>query len=132
MIANQDTAPALLEVKRVSKSFGLGPLRQVVIEDCSFTPEPGRITVLIGPSGCGKSTLINMLAGYETPDAGEILLFGKPIRGSGADRLVVFQETALFPWMTTYENIIYGPKVQRVRPRAEIQAEAEQIGRAHV
>lgn len=127
MVVSQDTAPALLEVKRVSKSFGLGPLRQVVIEDCSFTPEPGRITVLIGPSGCGKSTLINMLAGYETADAGELLLFGEPIRGPSADRLVVFQETALFPWMTTYENIIYGPKVQRVRPRAEIQTEAERL-----
>ena len=127
MAVGPETASALLEVKRVAKSFGSGPLRQVVIADCSFAAEPGRITVLIGPSGCGKSTLINLIAGYETPDRGEILLSGQPIRGSGADRLVVFQETALFPWMTTYENIVYGPKVQRVRRREEIRAEAERL-----
>jgi NitT/TauT family transport system ATP-binding protein len=60
----QDAA-TLLEVRGISKSFGIGPLRQLVLEDCSFTLETGRLTVLIGPSGCGKSTLVNILAGYE-------------------------------------------------------------------
>ena len=114
-------SPPLLEVRNVSKSFGVGPLRQLVLDDCSFTPEAGRLTVLIGPSGCGKSTLVNVLAGYETVDAGEVLLLGRPVRGPGVDRLVVFQETALFPWMTTYKNVVYGPMVQRDRPRSEIR-----------
>jgi NitT/TauT family transport system ATP-binding protein len=125
--AADKTTSDLLEVKGVTKSFGLGPLHQTVLEDCSFTLEPGRLTVLIGPSGCGKSTLINVLAGYETVDAGEVLLLGKPVRGPGADRLVVFQETALFPWMTTYRNIVYGPIVQRTQSRAEIRAQANRL-----
>ena len=65
---------ALLEVKNLTKSFGLGPLRQRVLENCSFGLQPERLTVLIGPSGCGKSTLVNILAGYEAPDAGEVKL----------------------------------------------------------
>jgi NitT/TauT family transport system ATP-binding protein len=120
-------APALLEVTDICKGFGLGPWRQVVLEGCSFTPAPGKLTVLIGPSGCGKSTLIAVLAGYESIDAGEVLLLGKPVRGPGSDRLVVFQETALFPWMTTYKNVIYGPMVQRMRSRAEIRAAANHL-----
>jgi len=120
-------AATLLEVRGVSKSFGIGPLRQLVLDDCSFTLETGRLTVLIGPSGCGKSTLVNILAGYESKDAGEVRLAGVPVRGPGIDRLVVFQETALFPWMTTYKNISYGPTVQRSRKHVEIEAEADQL-----
>lgn len=93
----------------------------------STTLEAGRLTALIGPSGCGKSTLVNILAGYESVDAGEVLLLGRPVRGPGIDRLVVFQETALFPWMTTYRNVAYGPRVQRSRPHAEIHADADRV-----
>ena len=92
-----------------------------VIEDCSMTMEPGKLTVLVGPSGCGKTTLINLMAGYETPDTGDILLDGEPVRCPGQDRLVVFQESALFPWMTTWENIIYGPKVGRTMSASETE-----------
>ena len=67
---------------------------------------------MIGPSGCGKSTLIRLLAGFERPTSGTITLDGKPVTGPGVDRLVVFQETALFPWMTTYDNIMYGPRAR--------------------
>ena len=115
---------ALLEVKNLTKSFGLGPLRQRVLENCSFGLQPERLTVLIGPSGCGKSTLVNILAGYEAPDGGEVKLFGGPVSGPSAERLVVFQETALFPWMTTFQNVIYGPLVQRSKAREEIEADA--------
>ena len=115
---------ALLEVKNLTKSFGLGPLRQRVLENCSFGLQPERLTVLIGPSGCGKSTLVNILAGYEAPDGGEVKLFGGPVSGPSAERLVVFQETALFPWMTTFQNVIYGPVVQRSKAREEIEADA--------
>ena len=115
---------ALLEVKNLTKSFGLGPLRQRVLDNCSFGLQPERLTVLIGPSGCGKSTLVNILAGYEAPDGGEVKLFGGPVSGPSAERLVVFQETALFPWMTTFQNVIYGPLVQRSKAREEIEADA--------
>jgi NitT/TauT family transport system ATP-binding protein len=92
-------------------------LHKQVLCDCSFTLEKCKLTVLIGPSGCGKSTLVNVLAGYEAPDCGKIQIDGQPVNGPGVDRLVVFQETALFPWMTTFENVSYGPRVQRKLPK---------------
>ncbi len=98
-----------------------------VISDCSFKARRGEFTVLIGPSGCGKTTLMNLMAGYLKPDRGSIELDGRRIREPGPDRLLVFQEAALFPWMTTLENVVYGPKVQRTRPLAEIRQEAANL-----
>jgi len=67
---------------------------------------------MIGPSGCGKSSIIQLIAGFEQPTSGEITMNGNPITGPGKDRLVLFQESALFPWMTTYDNIMYGPRAR--------------------
>jgi NitT/TauT family transport system ATP-binding protein len=97
-------------VTNVSKSYGIGLFEKEVVKECSLTIESGKLTVMVGPSGCGKSTLIRLLAGFERPTAGTITIDGKNVSGPGRDRLVVFQETALFPWMTTYENIMYGPR----------------------
>jgi len=102
-----------MRVENIAKTYGEGIMAKEVIKDCSFLLEKGLLTVLVGPSGCGKSTLINLLAGYERPDSGSISIDGKPVTGPGPDRLVVFQETALFPWMTTFENVAYGPKVRK-------------------
>jgi NitT/TauT family transport system ATP-binding protein len=113
-----------LRVESLSKTFGAEAARKKVLDACSFELEEAKLTVLIGPSGCGKSTLINSLAGYETPDEGSITVLGKPVIGPASDRLVVFQETALFPWMTTFQNVVYGPTVQRRRARAEIRDDA--------
>lgn len=107
-------------VSALYKSFGFGPFREKVFDGFSVNIAAGRLAVLIGPSGCGKSTLINILAGYERPDRGEVTLDGAPISGPGADRMVVFQETALFPWMTVFDNITYGPRVQRMRGQTEV------------
>jgi sulfonate transport system ATP-binding protein len=111
----------------LSKGFGKDASAHPVLEDCSFELETRKLTVLIGPSGCGKSTLINVLAGYERPDAGTVRVLGKPVSGPGSDRLVVFQESALFPWMTTLQNVAYGPLVQRRRARAEVMEEATRL-----
>ncbi len=101
-----------IQVTSVSKAYGEGLFAKQVVQDCSFTIERGKLTVMIGPSGCGKSALIRLLAGFEKPTQGTITIDGKPITGPGKDRLVVFQESALFPWMTTYENIMYGPRAR--------------------
>src|SRR5262247_2268812 len=99
-------------VQNVSKSYGADAFAKEVIRSCSFTIERGKLTVMIGPSGCGKSTLIRLIAGFERPSSGTITVDDKPVNGPGVDRLVVFQETALFPWMTTYDNIMYGPRAR--------------------
>lgn len=99
-------------VSNVSKSYGAAQFSKEVVKDCSFTIERAKLTVMIGPSGCGKSTLIRLLAGFEKPTSGSLTLNGEPINGPARDRLVLFQETALFPWMTTYDNILYGPRAR--------------------
>jgi len=106
----------------VSKVYGAGPFAKTVVENCSFTIESNKLTVMIGPSGCGKSTLIQLIAGFESPDSGEITMNGEKIIEPGKDRLVLFQESALFPWMTTYDNIMYGPRARGER----LQEAAEQ------
>lgn len=68
----------------------------------------GKITAIIGPSGCGKSTLLNMIAGFEAPTSGEILLDDRPVRGPGNSRLMMFQEHGLFPWLNVTDNVLYG------------------------
>ena len=99
-------------VSNVGKSYGVQQFSKEVVKACSFHIERGKLTVMIGPSGCGKSTLIRLLAGFETPTSGTITINGAPVTGPGRDRLVLFQETALFPWMTTYDNILYGPRAR--------------------
>jgi len=101
-----------IKVNNVSKSYGIEGFAKQVVLNCSFTIDRGKLTVMIGPSGCGKSTLIRLLAGFERPNTGTINVDDKPVTGPGVDRLVVFQETALFPWMSTYDNIMYGPRAR--------------------
>lgn len=98
-----------VRLKNVGQVYKRGDQHEIILRQCSFDVVPGKLTVLLGPSGCGKSTLIKLIAGYEKPTLGEITMDGKPIRGPGSDRTVVFQETALFPWMTLHENIMFGP-----------------------
>lgn len=106
-------APASeMTVSHVTKVYGDKQFAETVVKDASFTIDKHKLTVMIGPSGCGKSTLIRLLAGFERPTSGTITIDGKNVTGPDKDRLVVFQETALFPWMTTYENIMYGPKAR--------------------
>lgn len=119
-----DVNAAEMTISHVDKVYGEQRFATEVVKNCSFTIERGKLTVMIGPSGCGKSTLIRLLAGFEKPTSGTISIDGKKVTGPGPDRLVVFQETALYPWMSTYENIMYGPKARgqntkEMRERAE-------------
>jgi len=99
-------------VAKVSKSYGAGEFSKDVVQNCSFTIDSGKLTVMIGPSGCGKSTLIRLLAGFERATSGTITIGGRSVTGPGLDRMVVFQESALFPWMSTYDNIMFGPRAR--------------------
>jgi NitT/TauT family transport system ATP-binding protein len=117
----------------VTKAFGSSePTTKLVLEDCTFEATRGCLNVLIGPSGCGKSTIVRLIAGYEVPTAGVVTIDGEVVQGPGPDRLVVFQETALFPWMTTLDNVMFGPLVRGTMSRREAEAEAlrllDQVG----
>jgi len=122
-----DRSQATLELKNVNRGFGDDWSREEIITDFSLTVHPNELTVMVGPSGCGKSTLVNLIAGFDKPDSGEILLDDKPITGPGHDRMVVFQETALMPWQTTRANVVFGPKLRGDRSNADIEAEADQL-----
>ena len=111
-----------IQVSGVNKGYGDARFRTEVVKDCTFTIERNKLTVMIGPSGCGKSTLIRLLAGFERADSGSIMLNGAPVTGPARDRLVLFQESALFPWMTTYDNVMYGP-----RARGEVTKETTDL-----
>ena len=76
--------------------------------------QDGEIVSLIGPSGCGKSTFLRLVAGLETPDEGQITFDGKPVSGTGPERIMIFQEGALFPWLNVRDNVEFGLRVAGV------------------
>jgi len=116
----------LLKVTNVVKGFADGEDHRLALGDCSFDMSRGKLTVLMGPSGCGKTTLINLIAGHEFPDSGSIVMNGTPVTGPSSERLVVFQETTLFPWMTVHGNVVFGCKVRGLSQR-EINEKAKYI-----
>jgi nitrate/nitrite transport system ATP-binding protein len=96
---------AFLELKHVSKGFGSGPKRVEVLHDVNLRVERGEFVAIVGRSGSGKTTLISLVAGLLTPDAGSILVDGRPARGPGPERGVVFQNYSLLPWLSVVENV---------------------------
>lgn len=108
-----------LALRSISKSFkGANNKTVEVLKDISLDVSTGGFMTLLGPSGCGKSTLLNIIAGFESPTHGEVLVDGRPISAPDVDRAVVFQDVsnALFPWMNAQENVEFGPKMMHVRP----------------
>jgi NitT/TauT family transport system ATP-binding protein len=101
---------AEIELDHVSVCFRRARETIVAVQDVSLRVAPGEFVALLGPSGCGKSTLLNVLAGFRTPEAGEVRLNGKPHRAPTPLCGVVFQKHALFPWMTVIDNIAFGPR----------------------
>ena len=102
-----------ISLHNVTKSFvGQKGRTSAAISNFSLEMERGDFLCLLGPSGCGNTTVLGMLAGFEQPTAGEILLDGKPVRGPARDRGVVFQgEDSLYPWLTALDNIAFGPRM---------------------
>src|SRR5215468_4146820 len=116
----------LLSIRGVTKRFPVGDGEIEALARVDLTIARGEFVCLIGASGCGKSTLLRIVAGFEEPTSGEVTVHGRPVTGPGSDRGMVFQDYALFPWMTVRQNIGFGPR-QRGLLRSEIKAIADEF-----
>jgi NitT/TauT family transport system ATP-binding protein len=115
--------------KEVRKTFRTGAGSLTALDSFNLEIDEGQFVCILGPSGCGKSTFLRMVAGLAEPSSGTITMDGKPIHGPHPDRGLVFQEYALFPWLSVLQNVMYGPLVRGIdRKRAE-QTARQQIGR---
>src|ERR1700740_137569 len=104
-----EAATPIIEIRRVFKHYQLQDQTIHALSDASLTIAKGEFVCLIGASGCGKSTLLRIMAGFEQPTAGEALMWGKPIEAPEPSRGMVFQDYALFPWLSVRDNIGFGP-----------------------
>ncbi|MES2151339.1 MAG: ABC transporter ATP-binding protein [Pseudomonadota bacterium] len=111
---------AHIVISNVSKVFQSGERELVALKDISLEIPQGQFTCLLGPSGCGKSTLLNAVAGFSLPTSGSIVAGGAPVSAPGPERGMVFQEYALFPWMTVQDNVGFGLEIKGMA-RAEIR-----------
>jgi NitT/TauT family transport system ATP-binding protein len=108
----QNVAPEKLMVEGVSKTFRNNRGTVHALDSVSLNVREGEFVCLVGPSGCGKSTLLNIIAGLEMPDAGHVLADGRPVLGPGSERMMMFQESALFPWLDVLGNVLFGLKLK--------------------
>ncbi|WP_148687970.1 ABC transporter ATP-binding protein [Candidatus Nitrosocosmicus hydrocola] len=105
-----------LELKNITKSFSVNSSagekkRVLAVDNVNLSIEEGQFVCFVGPSGCGKSTLLNIIAGLDKPTEGELILNGRPVSATGPDRIMVFQENALFPWLSVIDNVEFGLKM---------------------
>jgi len=137
----QGFSPAAASVRKgavrindVVKIYGANDTGVLAVDHCTFDVPPGEITVVVGPSGCGKTTLLNAIAGFHSISSGSIYLDDEMLCGPGKlkaqpgpDRIVVFQNGALFPWKTNIENVTFGPIMQGAMSRAEAYDKARDM-----
>jgi len=115
----ENVTPSKLTVKDVNKAFNVAQGEVVALQNINLKVDEGEFVCLVGPSGCGKSTLLNIVAGLDKPSSGEILIDDEPITGPGRDRMVMFQEHALFPWLDVFKNVMFGLKLKPNLTNAE-------------
>jgi NitT/TauT family transport system ATP-binding protein len=118
------TTTAKISVQRVTKTFALGRETFTALDDVSLDIADNEFVTVVGPSGCGKTTMMNILAGLEEPTHGRALVDAVPVSGPGPDRGVIFQQYALFPWLTVRQNVEFGLRTARA-PGDERRARAE-------
>jgi len=104
--------PSKLAIEDVSKTFQAATGKVLALDHVNLQVNEGEFVCLVGPSGCGKTTLLNIIAGLEKPDNGSVRADGKPVTSPGRDRLVMFQEPALFPWLDVFGNVLFGLKLK--------------------
>lgn len=117
MVAEINTAKetGMISAVNVTKEFNHPDGgKTIALKNLDTEIKPGEFVCLIGPSGCGKSTFLRLVAGLSDPNEGDIFLDGKPIKGPGYERGLVFQDPTLFPWLTIYDNVAYGLKIRHV------------------
>lgn len=115
-----------IQVHGVHKVFSTSAQEVVALRDIQLEIPPGQFVCLLGPSGCGKSTLLNAIAGFSLPTSGHISVGKQQVTGPGPDRGMVFQEYALFPWMTVSQNIAFGLEIKGV-DKVEIQRQVARL-----
>lgn len=102
------------------------------IENLNLEVEEGQFVCIVGPSGCGKSTLLNLIAGLEHPTSGSLTLNGQPITSPGPDRVVMFQEAALFPWLNVYDNVTFGLKATGMKKEKQDELAQKYLKMVHL
>ena len=128
-------APVKLRVMDVTKTFQSTAQSVEALQGVNLEIREGEYVVLFGPSGCGKSTLLNLVAGFEAPTSGEIRLDGRRVDRPGNDRLMMFQEHTLFPWLNVLDNVLYGLRWERgyrFRPRKQRRKALELLHLVHL
>ena len=124
-------AEAAVELRGVSKEFVARDRRVLALQDIDLSIAHKEFAAILGPSGCGKSTLLNMVAGFDRPSGGQVRVSGAPVEAPDPSRGVVFQEAALFPWYTVWDNVSFGPRTMGVpaaQYRPQVEAFIDQVG----
>ena len=121
-----ETQVPIVEIKGVSKVYRLQDQTINALSDANLSIHKGEFVCLIGASGCGKSTLLRIIAGFEQPSSGQASMWGRPIAGPDPTRGMVFQDYALFPWLSVRDNIGFGP-VARGLASTEVKATVDKF-----
>jgi NitT/TauT family transport system ATP-binding protein len=133
VVGDPEPSEPKLSVRGVAKSFPTTRGGRVAaLEDISFDVAPGEFVCLLGPSGSGKSTVLNILAGLDVPDSGRVVMNGRPVTGPGPDRAVLFQDPALFPWMTVLGNVEFALRMVGVPPEERRERAQAWLAKVHL
>lgn len=117
--------PSFVEIRGVRHRYRSGGADVIALDGIDLTIDRGEFVCIVGPSGCGKTTLLKLIAGFEIPTEGSVVVDGRPVDAPGSERGVVFQQPNLYPWLTVRGNVEFGLKMRKV-PRAERQVIADE------